>query len=84
MRGHHTAGMQPPVMYHTLYRSVHLSLIHIYISHTHSVTLTAYLKKTRYHQSANKTNYDITLSLPSEDMRKKDILHIVKSTIIAA
>ena len=44
-----------PMFDHTLYHSFHLSLIHIHISHTHSVTLNT-LKKTRYHQSANKTN----------------------------
>lgn len=47
IRGHLTVGMQLDISYcmfdHTLYHSVHPSLINTYISHTHSVTLTKYL-----------------------------------------
>lgn len=46
-RAHLTVRMQLtyPMFEHTLYQSVHLSLIHIYISHPHTLTLIIYLKK---------------------------------------
>lgn len=70
---------------HTLYHSVHLSLIHIY-SHTHSYTHNILKKKKKNLLPKCKQNQNMIgiLSLPLEDRRKKDILHIVKSTIIAA
>lgn len=88
MRGHLTVGMQLtfPMFDHTLYHSVHLSLIHIYISHTLSYTHNILLEKlvTIKVQTKQIKNITGTLPLPSEGRRKKDILHIVKSTIIAA